>query len=135
MAPLDQTHGSGSSSGLISIARNNDEGNEMEKKEEEGKERNVAKRKMDRVVVHKTSQNRPVSKSIMETLWMTFKMKHRVRTPEAVRLAGDLAISVPQVTAWFQSTRRKYREMATVQRRRQSLSRMKSPVTHCTCSA
>ncbi|XP_038597703.1 LOW QUALITY PROTEIN: uncharacterized protein LOC119921709 [Tachyglossus aculeatus] len=81
------------------------------------KERNAAKRKREKVVVHKTPRNRPVSKSIMEALWTTFKMKHQVRTAEAVRLAGDLAISFPQVAALFQSTRRKHQEMAKVQKK------------------
>ncbi|XP_038620336.1 uncharacterized protein LOC119943432 [Tachyglossus aculeatus] len=117
MAPPDQAHGSGPSSALIGIGRNNDGGDGMEETEEEEKERNAAKRKRNKVVVHKTPRNRPVSKSIMEALWTTFKMKHQVRTAEAVRLAGDLAIYVPQVTAWFQSTRGKHQEMATVQKK------------------
>ncbi|XP_038597778.1 NANOG neighbor homeobox-like [Tachyglossus aculeatus] len=117
MAPPDQARGSGPSSGLIGIARNNDGGDGMEETEAEEKERNAAKRKRDKVVVNKTPRNRPVSKSIMEALWTTFKMKHQVRTAEAVRLAGDLAISFPGVTAWFQSTRRKHQEMAKVQKK------------------
>ncbi|XP_028925984.1 NANOG neighbor homeobox-like [Ornithorhynchus anatinus] len=138
MAPPDQAHGSVPSSGLISIARNKDEGDGVEETEAEGKESNAAE--TNRMVVHKTSRNHPVSKSIMETLWATFKVKHRVRTPEAVRLAGDLAISVLQVKAWFRSTRRKHRKMAKGQRRvtkskMQSVLRMKSSVICYMCCA
>ncbi|XP_038598638.1 NANOG neighbor homeobox-like isoform X2 [Tachyglossus aculeatus] len=89
----------------------------MEETEAEEKERNATKRKRDKVVVHETPRNRPVSKSITEALWTTFKTKHHVRTAEAVRPAGDLTISVPRVTAWFQSTRRKQQEMAKVQKK------------------
>ncbi|XP_038620810.1 NANOG neighbor homeobox-like isoform X1 [Tachyglossus aculeatus] len=117
MAPPDQAHGSGPSSGLIGIARNNDGGDGMEETEAEEKERNATKRKRDKVVVHETPRNRPVSKSITEALWTTFKTKHHVRTAEAVRPAGDLTISVPRVTAWFQSTRRKHQETAKVQKK------------------
>ncbi|XP_038598637.1 uncharacterized protein LOC119923229 isoform X1 [Tachyglossus aculeatus] len=76
----------------------------MEETEAEEKERNATKRKRDKVVVHETPRNRPVSKSITEALWTTFKTKHHVRTAEAV-------------TAWFQSTRRKQQEMAKVQKK------------------
>ncbi|XP_038605977.1 uncharacterized protein LOC119931405 [Tachyglossus aculeatus] len=110
MAPPDQAHVSVPSCGFINIVVNEDEGDGVEETEEEGKESNAAETNW--VAVHKTSRNRCVSKSIMETLWATFKVKHHIRTPEAIRLAGDLAISVSQVTAWFRRTRRKHREMA-----------------------